>query len=392
MIDILVVSHACHTAINRTIYSRLMLKHGWNLELLIPESLSFPDGERIADPQTRNDPPIHRLPITSTKPRTYSFDGMRALLKKRQPRLILVDCDPASRLSLEIGRWAAHNNAYMICQSCDNLSRRISISFKRAQLRGLISSLIIHLLTFLVKPYVAHILVISTDGEKVFRELGYSGKITRTPLGFDPILFKPNDEERNQVRKQLKLNSVVIAYFGRLTVEKGVHILLQALGKISHLQWQFMIDEFVQSKNNYHDQVHMMIKQLGLLSRTIFFDSNHEEIHNYMNAADIVVLPSIETPKWKEQYGRVAPESMACGKMVIASDSGTLPELIGDAGIIVPEGDIDALAKVLSDVIQNQDKWNYFGEKAIERSHRLFSLDQQVEILHKVVNNTLHGY
>jgi glycosyltransferase involved in cell wall biosynthesis len=53
---------------------------------------------------------------------------------------------------------------------------------------------------------------------------------------------------------------------------------------------------------------------------------------------DVLVLPSRTRPNWKEQFGRVLVEAMACGLPVIGSDSGEIPNVIGDAGLIFPEG------------------------------------------------------
>ena len=68
---------------------------------------------------------------------------------------------------------------------------------------------------------------------------------------------------------------------------------------------------------------------------------------------DVLVLPSLTRPNWKEQFGRVVIEAMACGVPVIGSDSGEIPNVIGDAGLIFPEGDImvlrDSIAHLLAD-------------------------------------------
>ncbi|MBZ0288634.1 MAG: glycosyltransferase, partial [Anaerolineae bacterium] len=63
---------------------------------------------------------------------------------------------------------------------------------------------------------------------------------------------------------------------------------------------------------------------------------------------DVFVLPSLTRPNWKEQFGRVLVETMASGVPVIGSDSGAIPGVVGDAGLIVPEGDADALAAALT--------------------------------------------
>jgi glycosyltransferase involved in cell wall biosynthesis len=66
-----------------------------------------------------------------------------------------------------------------------------------------------------------------------------------------------------------------------------------------------------------------------------------------LRALDALALPSLTRPNWKEQFGRILIEAMACGVPVIGSDSGEIPHVIGDAGLIFPEGDVEALRSCL---------------------------------------------
>ena len=65
---------------------------------------------------------------------------------------------------------------------------------------------------------------------------------------------------------------------------------------------------------------------------------------SFYTGLDALVLPSRTRPNWKEQFGRVLIEAMACGVAVLGSDSGEIPRVIGDAGIVFPEGDVHMLA------------------------------------------------
>ena len=62
---------------------------------------------------------------------------------------------------------------------------------------------------------------------------------------------------------------------------------------------------------------------------------------------DALAVPSLTMPNWKEQFGRVIIEAMAAAVPVVGSDSGEIPRVIGDAGLVTPEGDAGALAEAL---------------------------------------------
>jgi glycosyltransferase involved in cell wall biosynthesis len=74
------------------------------------------------------------------------------------------------------------------------------------------------------------------------------------------------------------------------------------------------------------------------------------------NLADIFVLPSLPIPTWQEQFGYVLVESMACGKPVISTLSGSIPEVIADAGVLVPPNDFLALSEALADLVFDKNK------------------------------------
>ena len=171
--------------------------------------------------------------------------------------------------------------------------------------------------------------------------------VEKMPLGFDASWFYPDEKKREALRAKLGLNRHVIAYFGRLTKEKGVHILIQALEGLKDLEWLLMMDDFDEYSSGYTSEIKSLIDKAGIKARVVFISPSHYEIAAYMNAADIVVVPSVSSPQWKEQYGRVAAEALACGAKVIASNSGALPELLNGQGWIFPEGDIEALGYLI---------------------------------------------
>jgi glycosyltransferase involved in cell wall biosynthesis len=230
----------------------------------------------------------------------------------------------------------------------------------------------------LVHPLVDRVFTLSSDGTRVMEKMGCQA--TQIPLGFDPALFYIQAVEKvAATRAKLGLTQRTVGYFGRLTPEKGLHLLLEALAQLQDLPWSFLVDHFSDYQTDYTRELQAKIETLGLRNRVVYFDAKHDEMPDYMNAADIVVLPSLSMPKWKEQYGRVLPEAMACGKVVVGSDSGAIPELVAGHGHIFPEGNVSALAAVLRDLLTRPDLKST-GEAASAYAHEQLSIKRQAEI------------
>jgi glycosyltransferase involved in cell wall biosynthesis len=70
-------------------------------------------------------------------------------------------------------------------------------------------------------------------------------------------------------------------------------------------------------------------------------------------ALDVLALPSRTRPNWKEQFGRALVEAMSCGVAVVGSRCGEIPNVIADAGLVVPEGDPGALAAALQRLLDD---------------------------------------
>jgi glycosyltransferase involved in cell wall biosynthesis len=88
--------------------------------------------------------------------------------------------------------------------------------------------------------------------------------------------------------------------------------------------------------------------QLGLAQHVTFLGRvGSTSMPAFFASMDVLTVPSRTTPTWKEQFGRVLVEAMACQTPVIGSDSGEIPHVIGDAGLIFAEGDAQALASLL---------------------------------------------
>ena len=388
MVDILVISHSCFVSVNRLIYRELAAL-GWSVEIVIPEQHNFGSGIRTSEDDSPRDPKIHRLPMLGLHGRFRIYQGLFKLLDRLQPRIVFMDNDYASLLAWLLGRWTNSNNSTLIVQTNDNLIKNPWSEISQGRIKSGFGSIGIKLLSDLVNSKIKHIFAINSVGIKLLNSMGYAGRVSQIPLGYDPNLFCNDPQTRLEIRKSLGLSKTTIAYFGRVIPEKGLHILIEALAKLKDLEWQLLLDEFKAYRNPYYEHIKSLIKEHDLESRVVEFEATHQEMPRYFNAADIVVMPSVSTPNFKEQYGRVAVEAMACGCLVIASDSGALPEVIGDGGIIVPENSQEALGDALSKALQNVEFRENLVNLATKRAINYLSIHQQRDLMSQVFSKIL---
>jgi glycosyltransferase involved in cell wall biosynthesis len=133
-------------------------------------------------------------------------------------------------------------------------------------------------------------------------------------------------------------------------------------------------------------EVETEIERLGLDDRVqVLLRVASTAVPELMRGLDALILPSISTPSWKEQFGRVLIEAMACGVPVIGSDSGEIPHVIGDAGLIVPEGNEAALSNAMERLHDDANLRRDLGKRGRERVLAYFTH-------RKVAVRTLEAY
>ena len=359
------------------------------MEIVIPRKLHFPSGERDAEQQRPQDVPVHYLDLRGNNPRIYLFENLIRLLNSRKPKIVLLDNDPISKLAVQVGAWCKANKSHMFCISCENLPLGVWSTIRRRGLKSLPASIAKKWLMTKTTSVVSGIFAINLEGKKILSAAGYK-HVVHMPLGFDPDLFKLNEGHRTDVRQKLGLHKPVIAYFGRLTPEKGIHILIQALEKLKAYDWSLMMDHFDSYASEYNQVIDRLLKRSGLQERVVYVNPSHSEIGRYMNAADVVVVPSLATSRWKEQYGRVAAEALACGCTVIASDSGALPELLNGHGLLFREGDIEQLSQVIGGILTGSGQYAAANkDKIAQYANEYLSIYKQREVLLSVFKPVL---
>ena len=382
---LLAISNAAFTSVNREIYSLLTKEYNYEIKLVFPKKLQLSKNFLDCDPYNNDSSDCVALETIGFA-RTTRYKGLFKLIKEFKPHIIFFEDDPMTITGVMLGIWSYLNNKKFVCRT--NQNRELTLRSEISRLgffRGIISITFKLGLFWITKNTIHHIFVISNDGKKAIKNLGYEN-ITKIPLGFNENRFKIDLEKREKKRSELGIDSIAISYFGRITHAKGVHILIQSLSKLKEYKWKFLIDTFDKFSDDYQTHIRRLISTKKIEDRTIYFDADHNQISDYMNASDIVVAPSITTPFFKEEYGRVVPESMACGCLVIISNSGTLKELVNNDEWIFEEGKIDELVLMLEKAILMKDRMKY-GEKASLYAREGFGIRKQADLMDKVFNS-----
>jgi glycosyltransferase involved in cell wall biosynthesis len=353
MIDLLVISHACLTKTNRHIYQKLQ-SNGRKINLAVPSR--FFDGAKQLKAEPRSGKDENELVLFSTVGRSHRLHyylGIVRYLRKAQPKAILVDLDPASLMTLVAIFYAGFSAKKIFSITCENQSLGIKESLRRRGLSYLLPLLMKRLLLMLVRRKIETVFTINDAGTAIFKKLKFKS-VKKIPLGFSEDKFFVSKHSRLSKRHCFGFNGLIFAYFGRMHPDKAPHLLLMALSQFKQYDFRILIDKFTRYENKYTEFFNQKLLESGLQDRVIFINPSHENIGDYMNAADIVVCPSRRIPRWEEQYGRVIPEAMACGCFPIVSDTGALPELVAEYGLVFSDGDVNCLADQLKWVFDNK--------------------------------------
>ena len=198
----------------------------------------------------------------------------------------------------------------------------------------------------------------------VLRTKGFTGPARRVGNAVDAALFKPMN--RIKCRNALGFSGFVAGYVGRLVERKGLMDLINALAFCpSHVNVVFA------GSGEYRAAIEQRANTLGLNERVRFLGPHRlEELPQIMNALDVLVLPSRTVPSWMEQFGRVIIEAQACETPVIGSDSGAIPEVMGNGGLVFRERDARSLASAIAKCAANPEcvrEMGRIGRQQVEK-------------------------
>ncbi|MEM1510586.1 MAG: glycosyltransferase family 4 protein [Thermofilaceae archaeon] len=197
------------------------------------------------------------------------------------------------------------------------------------------------------------VITVSWFNAKKLLSLGVSNnKLHVIPNGYDEKRFKPISMYIARKKLGLPFNKKILLSVGNLVSVKGHVYLIDAMRFISRERDDTIL--IIIGTGILRDVLEKRSKKYGLNDKIIFTGGRpHEEIPLWMNACDLFILPSLS-----EGFPTVIPEAMACGKPVIASNVGGIPEVVSssDVGILVPPKDAEALSQAILEGLHR--KWN----------------------------------
>jgi glycosyltransferase involved in cell wall biosynthesis len=208
------------------------------------------------------------------------------------------------------------------------------------------------------------------EAQEVLRQKRFAGPLAVVPqLGVE----LPEDANSETLRNELGLIQPTIGYVGRLVPEKGIAVLLEAVARLGGDCQVLLI-----GRGAWRERLEELARELGVERRLVMVDVvPHDQVPAYLRCLDAFVLPSLTTPQWKEQFGHVLIEAMACGVPVVGSASGAIPEVIGDAGLLFREGDAEELAGKLAQLLASPELRAGLARRGRERVMALYT-DQRI--------------
>ena len=298
----------------------------------------------------------------------YSPLGVLKAIIDFRPDIIQVEHEVFSLAALELSFCARVFNKPVVFFGWENMERQLS-TFRQW-----------------IRKYVFDtaklIIAGNCEGAELVKKWGYQKPVEVMPqMGVDTEFFTP--AENKQVNSEF-----CIGFVGRLSYHKGIDTLIAAAKILREQDRNFRIilcgsgpDEAKLREEAQKLAVDELVTWLGGVS--------HEEVPREMQKLDVIVLPSRSVETRKEQFGHVIIEAMACKVPVIGSDSGEIPHVIGDAGLIFPEGNVEELANCLQQLIDNPDLTENIAQmgytKAMAQYTNTALAKQQLEFYQELV-------
>jgi glycosyltransferase involved in cell wall biosynthesis len=227
--------------------------------------------------------------------------------------------------------------------------------------------MVFKVLTRLLRSAIDGYLVGNSDGAELLGRVGVEpSRIRLVPqMGVEHNLYRrASTLERHQQRDALNIDEddFVVGYVGRFVTAKGLDDLVGAAELLQISQPAIRVRMLAVGDGPQKGRLSSLGPQVIVVS-----PGGGSAALPYYRAMDVLVLPSRTQRDWKEQFGRVLIEAMASTVPVVGSDSGAIPEVVANAGLIFAEGDVSALAAHLETLAEQPELRLQLAERGRER-------------------------
>ena len=364
---VLALSHSAVVGAYREKFRRLAARKGWDLHLALPHA--WPEGGRdVAAPASGKEGrlQLHRLDgRLRGRVGFATLGGLGALAQRLEPSLVYAEEEPYSLGAYQALRAAQAAGAPFAFYTWENVDRRYKPPLNAVRRRVLAAA----------SAAVAG----NSEGSVLLRGWGFQGSLLTQPqYGIDTRRFKPAGPGRGAKRRPF-----TVGYFGRLVPEKGVDLLLKA----AHFA---KLPVLIGGQGPEEKALRAQCDALGVDARFEGFVPFERRARFYAGI-DALALPSRAQGSWKEQFGRVLAEAMACGVPCVGSDSGAIPEVIGEAGLIFKEGDASGLAACLGRLAKDARLRARLAQASRARAVKKFDEQGLVDELGAFLETVAHG-
>lgn len=374
---IAVISHSCVIDVNQQIFVELARRPDVELLLIAPQRWTsslrgtmffapLPDLAGVSRP----------LPTPfAGHVHFHWYRGLSRELRAFGPDILYVDEEPYSLVTSQALRVRDELGCRFVFYTKQNLAKRYPPPFSWIQRRVLGSADLA--------------MAVSAGAVDVLRAWGYHGPVCELPHGIDPQVLAPHDS--GDLLQRLRIKRPIIGYAGRIESEKGVWDLLGA-AELLHQRIGPRFSVMLVGDGPARWKLAAAARK-ALPPELFCFTGSvaHHAIGDYLSAMDIFVLPSRTQRHWKEQFGRVLVEALACGVPLVGSDSGNIPALIQrtGGGLIFKEGDIGDLAQRLQELLENPQEAQAMARRGRQVVLEQFAYPQVAAALHDALKQAL---
>jgi len=285
----------------------------------------------------------------------YNPKPIIAALRRHRPHLIDLNAEPYSVACAEVltlRNWFAPRAA-LVLQTCQNIFREYPKPFNWLERRAL--------------KQIAAAYPCSETARELLDLKGFDKPSPVVPFGVNLEAFTPRPFNGNSGQP------LTIGYVGRMLPGKGLNVLAEALNKIRSEPWKLLMVGDGSERKPFEQA----LVESGLIDRAEFTGAiSYDSVPQLFHRMDVLVIPTETTARIREQFGRVIVEAMAAGVPVIGSTCGAIPEVIGEAGLVFPERDADALAAAIRRILTDAALREEFARMGRPRAEENYSWDR----------------